>query len=69
MSNHADTMPDSEEYDYESYLADEDFQDFVREAARQFIEEASIEELAEVVFGDMDEAIEAFYEERGEENE
>jgi hypothetical protein len=69
MSNHADTTPESEEYDYESYLADEDFQDFVREAARQFIEEASIEEIAEVVFGDMDEAIEAFYEERGEEGE
>jgi hypothetical protein len=50
-------------YDYQSYLDHEDFQAFVREAARQFVEQASLEELAEMVFGDLDEAIEAFAEE------
>lgn len=57
-----DLSNDSEEYDYESYLEHEDFQEFVRDAARQFLAEASTEELAEIVFGDMDEAIEAFSE-------
>jgi len=50
-------------YDYQSYLDHEDFQAFVREAARQFVEQASLEELAEMVFGDLDKAIEAFAEE------
>jgi hypothetical protein len=49
-------------YDYQSYLQNEDFQDFMRAAAKEFIDESSIEELVEIVFGDMDEAIEAFAE-------
>ncbi len=57
-----DLSSDAEEYDYESYLEHEDFQEFIRDAARQFLAEASTEELAEIVFGDMDEAIEAFSE-------
>jgi hypothetical protein len=49
-------------YDYQSYLDNEDFQDFMRAAAQEFLDESSIEELAEIVFGDLDEAIEAFHE-------
>jgi hypothetical protein len=59
-------------YDYQSYLASEDFQDFIRAAAQEFIDESSIEELVDIVFGDMDEAIEAFaqgYDEDDEDDE
>jgi hypothetical protein len=50
----------AQHYDYQSYLENEEFQDFMKAAALEFIEESSLEELIEIVFGDMDEAIEAF---------
>lgn len=57
------------EYDYDSYLEHEDFQQFIRDAAVQFITEAPIEDIAEFVFGDLDTAIESFEEESGGEEE
>ncbi len=53
---------DINEEDIEQYLEDEEFIEFINAEFDKAIAEADIEELAEFVFGDMEEAIEAFLE-------
>jgi hypothetical protein len=59
-SNNGTPSNGIQRHDYKSYLENGDFQDFMKAAAQEFIKESSIEELAEIVYGDIDEAIEAF---------
>ena len=46
----------------EQYMEDEEFIEFINTAFNEAVAEADVEELAEFVFGDMEEAIEAFLE-------
>lgn len=46
----------------EQYMEDDEFIEFVTAAFNEAVAEADVEELAEFVFGDMEEAIEAFLE-------
>ncbi len=46
----------------EQYMEDEEFIEFINAAFNEAVAEADVEELAEFVFGDMEEAIEAFLE-------
>ncbi len=57
-----DNYMDINEEDIEQYLEDEEFIEFINAEFDKAITEADVEELAEFVFGDMEEAIEAFLE-------
>ena len=46
----------------EQYMEDAEFIEFINTAFNEAVAEADVEELAEFVFGDMEEAIEAFLE-------
>lgn len=46
----------------EQYMEDGEFIEFINAAFNEAVAEADVEELAEFVFGDMEEAIEAFLE-------
>ncbi len=49
-----------EQNEYQGYLDDAEFVEFVRDSARHALAQATIEELAEFAFGGVDEAVEMF---------